>query len=70
MDQIGAIIGHISSKDVRITGSNPLPVYKGKLAVSRKEEPKGEKTDKQKQMDAYLKKYAGGVRITPRPASS
>ena len=62
MDQLGATLGHISSKDSRVTGNNPLPVYKGKLAVTRKEDkPKGEKTEKQKQMEAYLKKYGGGV---------
>jgi hypothetical protein len=62
MDQLGATLGHISSKDSRVTGTNPLPVYKGKLAVTRKEDkPKGEKTEKQKQMEAYLKKYGGGV---------
>lgn len=61
MDQLGAVLGHLSSKDSRITGQNALPVYKGKLAVTRKDEkPKGELTEKQKQLNAYLQKYSGG----------
>eukprot|EP00285_Hemiselmis_virescens_P015896 CAMPEP_0173404264 /NCGR_PEP_ID=MMETSP1356-20130122/58931_1 /TAXON_ID=77927 ORGANISM="Hemiselmis virescens, Strain PCC157" /NCGR_SAMPLE_ID=MMETSP1356 /ASSEMBLY_ACC=CAM_ASM_000847 /LENGTH=174 /DNA_ID=CAMNT_0014364911 /DNA_START=23 /DNA_END=544 /DNA_ORIENTATION=+ len=59
-DLLGAICGHISGKDSR-GGTKPLPVYKGKLDVSLKDDkPKGEKTEKQKQMEAYLKKYGGG----------
>jgi hypothetical protein len=58
MDQLGAVLGHITGKEARITGNVGLPVYNGKLAAARKDEkPKGEITEKQKQLNDYLKKY-------------
>ena len=60
-DLIGALAGYIGGKDVRVTGQiASLPVYKGKLEKPPEKKPKGELTEKQKQLNAYLEKYKVG----------
>ena len=60
-DLIGALAGYIGGKDARVTGQiAALPVYKGKLEKPPEKKPKGELTEKQKQLNAYLAKYQSG----------
>ena len=60
-DLIGALADYIGGKDHRKTGHmTSLPVYNGKLVVNRETKPSSEMTEKQKQMNDYLKKYQGG----------
>ena len=60
-DLIGALAGYIGGKDSRVTGQiASLPVYKGKLEKPPEKKPKGELTEKQKALNAYLQKYQGG----------
>eukprot|EP00960_Hanusia_phi_P055121 762879-Hanusia_phi.AAC.3 len=60
-DLIGALADYIGGKDHRKTGHmTSLPVYNGKLVLNRETKPTGEMTEKQKEMNDYLKKYQGG----------